>query len=481
MTERGREIAVYLSSMKTLFCRIFLPAPLALLALLTGGLACRAQADTFQWNAQKGQVTADVTGWPLSVLLEKVAMATGWQVFVEPGTTASASAKFKDLAMGDALRSLLGGLSFAVVPQTNGAPKLYVFRTTLEAATQLIAINPKPGKSGAATKPIPNELVVTVKPGVDIKALAAKLGAKIIGHIAGTNTYLLEFPDDAATQAAQTALTANPDVASVAYNYPMENPPQPQQALVNGGSGQPDFNLQAKPLGNGNPVIVAPIDTGFDPSQFCDDVSSFLLPTINVSGSTPQAGSVPAHGGSMVTTILHSIALNSGGKTSVKVLPVDVYGTNTTTSTFDVASGISAAVNAGANIINLSLGSDGDSDYLHQVIQNAAQQGVLFFAAAGNQPVTTPTYPAAYPEVVAVTAGSQNGTVASYANYGSFVSAVAPGNSVICYDGQSWMVQGTSASTAYASGLAASVADSGNETPAQVKNAVLSDLPKPQE
>jgi len=58
---------------------------------------------------------------------------------------------------------------------------------------------------------------------------------------------------------------------------------------------------------------------------------------------------------------------------------------------------------------------------------------------------------------------------------------VAPGNSVVCYGGQSWMVQGTSASTAYASGLAASLASGANTTPAQVKSAVLSDLPKPQQ
>jgi thermitase len=457
--------------MKTLFCRILL------LALLAGGLAPWARADTFAWDTKKDQVTADVNGWPLPVLLQRVATVTGWQVFVEPGTTAKASAKFKDLPMGDALRALLGNLSFAVVPQTNSPPNLYVFHTSLEAATQLVAINTKPGK-GDKAKAIPNELVVTVKPGVDINALAAKFGGKVIGHIPGTNTYLLEFPDDATTQAAQATLTANPDVASVDYNYPMDSIPLPRQVQVNNTSGQPDFTLQAKPLGNGNPVVVAAIDTGFDASQFCDNISSFLLPSINVSGSTPQSSAAPAHGGSMVTTILHSIALNSGGKTSVKVLPVDVYGTNATTSTFDVASGISAAVNAGANIVNLSLGSQSDSPYLDQVIQNASQQGVLFFAAAGNQPVTTPTYPAASPDVVAVTAGSQNGTVASYANYGSFVNVVAPGNSVVCYGGQSWVVQGTSASTAYASGLAASVADSGASA-TQVKSTVLSALPKP--
>ena len=45
----------------------------------------------------------------------------------------------------------------------------------------------------------------------------------------------------------------------------------------------------------------------------------------------------------------------------------------------------------------MSLGSEGDSPFLHSVIQDASSKNIVFIGAAGNQPVTTPFYPAAYP------------------------------------------------------------------------------------
>jgi hypothetical protein len=76
------------------------------------------------------------------------------------------------------------------------------------------------------------------------------------------------------------------------------------------------------------------------------------------------------------------------------------------------------------------------------------------FAAAGNEPVTTPYYPAAYPEVKAVTA-IDNGQLAPYANRGSFVSLGAPGTSIVPFGSLAFGVQGTSVSSAFTSGLAA--------------------------
>ena len=62
--------------------------------------------------------------------------------------------------------------------------------------------------------------------------------------------------------------------------------------------------------------------------------------------------------------------------TSVKILPVDVYGNSETTTTFDVANGIVQAVNNGANILNLSLGGTGDSQLLQNVVIQVLQQGI---------------------------------------------------------------------------------------------------------
>ena len=44
------------------------------------------------------------------------------------------------------------------------------------------------------------------------------------------------------------------------------------------------------------------------------------------------------------------------------------------------------AVNGGAKIINLSLGSGSDSTFLRNVIQDIYKLNIPIFAAAGNQP-----------------------------------------------------------------------------------------------
>ena len=159
--------------------------PMLLVCLLGFAGALRA-ADSLVWNTNKSQVTADVQTWNLQTLLENVAAATGWDIYVEPKTKLRASAKFKDRAPGEALRLLLGNLSYALVPQTNAAPKLYVFRNSANDATQLVRARRKSTK-------LDNELIVTMKPGGKLDADA--LGAKVKGKIDKLNAYRLEFKD----------------------------------------------------------------------------------------------------------------------------------------------------------------------------------------------------------------------------------------------------------------------------------------------
>ena len=105
------------------------------------------------------------------------------------------------------------------------------------------------------------------------------------------------------------------------------------------------------------------------------------------------------------------------------------------------------------------------------MIQQSEAAGVLFFAAAGNQPVSTPTYPAAIPGVNAVTA-VQSGQIASYADYGSFIDMALPGTSVIYLGTQAWGMEGTSVSTAYATGVAAGTKTSNCDGWPQIQTAM---------
>src|SRR6266851_3172189 len=135
-------------------CRCFW-LPLWFLAAWANPLLVSA-ADTFNWDTNKSRVSADIKSGELPALLEKIATVTGWRVFLEPDTTRSISAKFSDLAPGEALHLLLGDVNFALVPGTNASPRLFVFRTTTEHATQVIQ-PAKPAAVRAESKVIPNE------------------------------------------------------------------------------------------------------------------------------------------------------------------------------------------------------------------------------------------------------------------------------------------------------------------------------------
>src|SRR5690606_36227630 len=96
-----------------------------------------------------------------------------------------------------------------------------------------------------------------------------------------------------------------------------------------------------------------------------------------------------------------------------KDLPVRVLGVLGGTD-FDIAQGVLYAAglpNASgkvpavkADVINMSLGGPNPSEILHQALKDAVAAGVVVVAAAGNAGTTFPLYPAAYPEVIAVTA-----------------------------------------------------------------------------
>jgi hypothetical protein len=406
--------------------------------------------DTLRWQTNQARVSADIKTWELTKLLEQVASVTGWKVFLEPGTAHTVSAKFKDLPPGDALHLLLGDLNFALVPQTNTNSRLFVFRTTMKSATQLI----QPAKLAEAhAKPITNELIVRLKPGAKIDELARSLGAKVVGRIDGINAYRLQFSDEAATETARDQLSSSSDVASVENNFSIDRPMEPRQLQ---SSSLPPPSLQLKPPPDTGRIIVGLVDTAVQPLG--NDLDKFLLKPVSVAGEAQLDPNSPSHGTAMAETILRSLEAMTKGNTSVQILPVDVYGPNATTSTFDVANGIVSAVNGGARVINLSLGSDGDSPILRDLIKDVSSKNVDLFAAKGNQPVTTAFFPAAYEGVTAVTALDQ-GQIAPYANRADIPAVGAPGTSVIYYNNQPYYVTGTSVSSAYVSGMAGGYMD----------------------
>ncbi len=121
---------------------------------------------------------------------------------------------------------------------------------------------------------------------------------------------------------------------------------------------------------------------------------------------------------------------------------------------FYLSKGISAAIDRGAKVINLSLAGPQDRLVAHTVEQ-ALMSRVAVIAAAGNAgPGAPPAYPAAQPGVIAVTATDSVDRLYRYANRGSYVTLAAPGVDIlVAQPGGYGYLSGTSMATAYVSGL----------------------------
>jgi thermitase len=451
---------------------------LLLVALaICAGMRTRAEeTNSLVWQADRDQVSADIHSEALWPLLEDIAHQTGWHIFVEPGASHNASVKFRNMPAGEALQKLLGNLNFAMVPQTNGPQQLYVFKTTLQAATRRVAA---PVRTGPM-KHVANQLLVKLKPGADIDAIAKARGAKIIARNDKMGIYLLEFSDGDATDTALAALKTDPDIAAVDYNY-IFNPPVTPQPLANVPPGAGPFTLTLDPNTSTDPCnpVVGLIDTGTQ--SLGSQLDPFVMPGTNVTGdATVLSSTMPTHGTAMAETILRAVS-QQGSSSSVRILPVNVYGNSETATTWNVALGVQAAVDGGATVLNMSLAGTTDDAVLDNIIQQAVAKGIVIFAAAGNQPVSTPNYPAAIPGVNAVTALGAPGQLASYANYGSFVEMALPGSSVVYLGNQAFVVQGTSSSTAYASGIAAGTKAVNCLPWAQIEGAMDQRFPVPQQ
>lgn len=149
-----------------------------------------------------------------------------------------------------------------------------------------------------------------------------------------------------------------------------------------------------------------------------------------------------------------------------KLLPVRVLDSSGRGNTFLLAYAIEWAVANGATVINMSLGTEFDSQILRDAVANAVQAGVVLVAASGNQGTEQVHYPAGYDRVLGVTSvtylqAELRFVKSSFANYGElWVDLAAPGDGVISaminQQGAGYATwSGTSMATAFAGGAAA--------------------------
>jgi subtilase family protein len=164
-----------------------------------------------------------------------------------------------------------------------------------------------------------------------------------------------------------------------------------------------------------------------------DDFVDTTLP--DLAAQTRILNGPPAITGSHGTEVASAI---SGAANGVGVegifpsVPLVSFGLPPDITCSAAASGIIAALNAKATVINLSFGSSSQCATLFRVVEGAYGAGALIVAAAGNEAErgNAPSYPAAWPHVLSVAALNEALAPASFSSRNAAVDIAAPGQNV---------------------------------------------------
>lgn len=277
----------------------------------------------------------------------------------------------------------------------------------------------------------------------------------------GTTLYRYEIKDKRSVPAVITSLERYPQVAAVQPNYVYTL----QQAGQNGHFVEEQYAVpkmhlaEAHMISNGEKTLVAVIDSGIDWTH--PEISGAVARGFNAIGGdwekaqhgTEIAGIIASHadltGVAPQARLLAVRAFKAGGK-------VAVAG-----ETFDILAGIEWAVKNKAQVINMSFAGPPDPDLSREVAEGSRRR-VIFIAAVGNEgKATKPSYPAAYEDVIPVTATDRADAIFKDASRCATTCIAAPGVDIFAaapagaykYD------SGTSMAAAEVSGVVALLLD----------------------
>lgn len=208
----------------------------------------------------------------------------------------------------------------------------------------------------------------------------------------------------------------------------------------------------------GSGTVVAVIDSGVDATH--PDLAGQVLPGFDFWSNDDDPTDEQSHGTHVAGTIAAS-RNNSAGGTGIapeaKILPVRVCGlSGEGCGTDAIANGIEWATDNGADVINLSLGAPVPSQLIADAVAYAIANDVVVVAAAGNDGIEAPNYPAAFPDVIGVGALTPGRENAWFSNRGPHVDVLAPGVEVLStIPGSYDYFEGTSMASPHVAGIAA--------------------------
>ncbi len=276
-------------------------------------------------------------------------------------------------------------------------------------------------KAGA----LPGQRILVFKDKSALEAFLKRAGDKVrlLGRLDALNALRIGFfdPDDLAS------LLDGEEEAS--YVFPVDVPPAPGDAAAQAGAvalgaGLLDWlGITGDNSAWGRGVRIAVLDTGVTASRaFSSAITCQNLVDLPANLMT-QSG----HGTAVASMIIGSDSLTPGVAPGADIVSIRIANDAGQSDSFLLAQGIVAAVDAGAGLINISMGSFGDSLLVRNAIEYARAAGALIIAAAGNNGLNRVSYPAANAGVIAVGGVDALANHLDFSNTGTQVAISAPG------------------------------------------------------
>ena len=311
---------------------------------------------------------------------------------------------------------------------------------------------------------VPNELVAEIDGTLstaEADELARRHGLERIASenfpLLGGTIGLFRIIDRRPVETSRRELAADGSVRSVQLNFRYFLQDQ-KKALTEGDAAQyavAQLKLpQAHQLARGMNVTIAVIDSGVDVKH--PELANSVADSFDALGSkegphvhgTGIAGAIVAHARLM------------GSAPEARLLAIRAFGVGSKgaeSTSYVILRGLDYAAEHGAQIINMSFAGPKDP-LIERGVAATAARGILMVAAAGNAGAKSPPlYPAANPNVIAVSGTDAQEKLFTASNRGNHIAIAAPGADIFlpAPDEKYQITSGTSFSAAYISGVAA--------------------------